>query len=75
MTELNRWAERQIRQKEANKMIKNKVLFQLYIDPEQLEYLIQQSAKTGQSRASLVRQLIQKEINKQKKAEARAKNK
>jgi hypothetical protein len=75
MTELDRWAERQIRQKEANKMIKNKVLFQLYIDPEQLEYLIQQSAKTGQSRASLVRQLIQKEINKQKKAEARAKNK
>jgi hypothetical protein len=66
---------RKIELKEANKMIKNKVLFQLYIDPEQLEYLIQQSAKTGQSRASLVRQLIQKEINKQKKAEARAKNK
>lgn len=41
-----------------------KSLFQLYIDPDQLEFVIHQSEKTGWSRAEVVRDLIRKEMEK-----------
>lgn len=41
-----------------------KSLFQLYIDPDQLEFVIQRSEKTGWSRAEVVRDLIRKEMEK-----------
>ncbi len=41
-----------------------KSLFQLYIDADQLEFVIQQAEKTGWSRAEVVRDLIKKEMEK-----------
>ncbi len=39
-----------------------KVLFQLYIDVEQFEYIKEKAEETGRSRAAIVRDLIQKQI-------------
>jgi hypothetical protein len=41
-----------------------KMLFQLYIDIRQFEYIKKLSEETGRSRASLVRDMIEKEIKK-----------
>jgi predicted DNA-binding protein len=46
----------------------SKVLFQLYIDPDQQDYIAKESEKTGRSRAAIVRDLIQKEMEKAKEA-------
>lgn len=43
-----------------------KVLFQLYIDVKQFEYIKKLSEKTGRSRAAIVRDLIKKEMKKEK---------
>ena len=47
-----------------------KVLFQLYIDVDQYNYVARKSKETGRSRASIVRELI-KESMKQKKEKAK----
>ena len=44
-----------------------KVLFQLYIDVRQFEYIKKLSEETGRSRAAIVRDLIKKEMKKKKK--------
>ena len=44
-----------------------KVLFQLYIDVKQFEYIKKLSEETGRSRAAIVRDLIKKEMKKKKK--------
>lgn len=41
-----------------------KMLFQLYLDSDQREFVIQQAEKTGWSRAEVVRDLIRKEMEK-----------
>ena len=38
-----------------------KVLFQLYIDVKQFEFVKEESQKTGKSRAQIVREIIEKE--------------
>jgi predicted DNA-binding protein len=43
-----------------------KVLFQLYIDVRQFEYIKKLSEETGRSRAAIVRDLIKKEMKKEK---------
>ena len=43
-----------------------KVLFQLYIDVKQFEYIKKLSEETGRSRAAIVRDLIKKEMKKEK---------
>lgn len=45
-----------------------KMLFQLYIDVRQFEYIKKLSEETGRSRASLVRDMIEKEIKRRKMA-------
>jgi predicted DNA-binding protein len=44
-----------------------KVLFQLYIDVKQFEYIKKLSEETGRSRAAIIRDLIKKEMKKKKK--------
>lgn len=39
-----------------------KVLFQLYIDVEQFNYIYKLAEETGRSRAAIVRDLIKKEM-------------
>ena len=39
-----------------------KVLFQLYIDVEQFNYIRKLADESGESRASIVRELIRKEM-------------
>ena len=46
-----------------------KMLFQLYIDIRQFEYIKKLSEETGRSRASLVRDMIEKEIKKEMEKE------
>jgi predicted DNA-binding protein len=43
-----------------------KVLFQLYIDVKQFEYIKKLSEETGRSRAAIIRDLIKKEMKKEK---------
>ncbi len=44
-----------------------KVLFQLYIDVKQFEYIKKLSEETGRSRAAIIRDLIQKQIKEEEK--------
>ena len=44
-----------------------KTLFQLYLDPDQQDYITKESEKTGRSRAAIVRNLIKKEMEKRRK--------
>jgi predicted DNA-binding protein len=46
-----------------------KVLFQLYIDVKQFEYIKKLSEETGRSRAAIVRDLIKKEMKKEMEKE------
>jgi len=46
-----------------------KVLFQLYIDVRQFEYIKKLSEETGRSRAAIVRDLIKKEMKKEMEKE------
>jgi len=39
-----------------------KKLFQLYLDKDQVEYIRRLADKSGESRASIVRELIKKEM-------------
>ena len=48
-----------------------KVLFQLYIDVEQFEYIKEKAEETGRSRAAIVRDLIKKQIKEDEKNEKR----
>ena len=43
-----------------------KMLFQLYIDVRQFEYIKKLSEETGRSRAAIVRDMIKKEMKKEK---------
>ncbi len=38
----------------------NKILFQLYIEPEQYNYIKNKSEETGRSRAAITREIIDK---------------
>jgi len=48
-----------------------KMLFQLYIDIRQFEYIKKLSEETGRSRASLVRDMIEKEMKEENENEER----
>ena len=52
--------------------MRKKRLFQLYLDEEHVEFLIRRAKRKGLSRAAVVREFIQREMEKTKKREENA---